>query len=191
MGCLLWKNFLYTILIIRILVLGGLVCGILLLLSSVFWLFKTLFKRLTWKEYFKRSLSAFGLFALILALCSLTYMSTNVPLMGTVNFFTVTFCIGTILFAVLSIAGFIMTIKRFGQIPNKWTKWYLLVTTTWLLCLVIFYFHYDWIGLRMWSYWQTEKKHCARQLSVCRVHRTCNERPVEFIRPEAEGRNFW
>jgi small-conductance mechanosensitive channel len=79
-------------------------------------------------------------------------MATNVPLMGTVNFFTLTFFIGTILFAVLCIAGFILTIKRFRQISNKWAKWYLLVTTTWLLALVIFYFHYDWIGLRMWSY---------------------------------------
>ncbi len=143
----------YTkILVTQILVLGGLVCGILLLLSSIFWLFKAIFKRLTWKEYFRRSLSGFGVLSLIIAFGSLAYMATNVSLMGTVNFFTVTFFIGTVLFAVLSIAGFILTIKRFGQITNKLTKWYLLVTTTWLLALVVFYFHYDWIGLRMWSY---------------------------------------
>ena len=140
------------ILIYRILVLGSLVCGILLFLSSIFWLFKAIFKKLSWKEYFKRSLSAFGVLSLIIAFASLAYLGTKVPLMGTVNFFTVTFCVGTILFAVLSIAGFIMTIKRFGQITSKWTKWYLLVTTTWLLTLVVFYFHYDWIGLRMWNY---------------------------------------
>ncbi|NOT94349.1 serine hydrolase domain-containing protein [Ferruginibacter sp.] len=143
----------YTkIFISRILVLGSLVCGILLLLSSIFWLFKAIFKKLSWKEYFKRSISAFGVLSLIIAFASLAYLGTKVPLMGTVNFYTVTFCIGTILFAVLSIAGFIMTIKRFRQITNKLTKWYLLVTTTWLLALVVFYFHYDWIGLRMWSY---------------------------------------
>lgn len=143
----------YTkILISRILVLGSLVCGILLLLSSIFWLFKAIFKRLPWKEYFIRSLSAFGVLSLIIAFGVLAYMATNVSLMGTVNFFTITFFIGTLLFAALSIAGFIMTIKRFGQITNKLTKWYLLVTTTWLLALVVFYFHYDWIGLRMWSY---------------------------------------
>ena len=140
-----WEYFAKTsfakVLLYRILVLGGLVCGILLFLSSIFWLFKTIFRRLTWIEYFKRSLSAFGLFSLIIAFGSLAYMSTNVPLMGTVNFFTVTFCIGTILFAVLSMAGFFMTIKRYRQIPNKWTKWYLLLTTTWLLSLVIFYFN--------------------------------------------------
>ncbi|MBK7808938.1 MAG: hypothetical protein IPJ51_22025 [Saprospiraceae bacterium] len=113
---------------------------------------KALFNKLSWKEYFKRSISTFGVLSLIIAFASLAYLGTKVQLMGTVNFYTVTFCIGTILFAVLSIAGFIMTIKRFGQITNKWTKWYLLVTTTWLICLVIFYFHYDWIGLRMWSY---------------------------------------
>lgn len=143
----------YTkILITRILVLGSLVCGILLLLSSIFWLFKAIFKRLTWKEYFKRSLSAFGVLSLIIAFGLLAYMATNVPLMGTINFFTITFFVGTILFAVLCIAGFILTIKRFEQITNKWTKWYLLVTTTWLLALVVFYFHYDWIGLKMWNY---------------------------------------
>ncbi|MEQ1624021.1 MAG: serine hydrolase domain-containing protein [Sediminibacterium sp.] len=143
----------YTkIIVTQILVLGGLVCGILLLLSSIFWLFKAIFKRLPWKEYFRRSLSAFGVLSLIIAFGTLAYMATNVSLMGTVNFFTITFFIGTLLFAVLSIAGFIMTIKRFGQITNKLTKWYLLVTTTWLLALVVFYFHYDWIGLRMWSY---------------------------------------
>jgi CubicO group peptidase (beta-lactamase class C family) len=140
------------ILIIRILVLGSLVCGILLLLSSIFWLFKAIFKRLTWKEYFRRSLSAFGVLSLIIAFGVLAYMATNVSLMGTANFFTITFFVGTLLFAVLGIAGFIMTIRRFRQITNKWTKWYLLITTTWLLTLVIFYFHYDWIGLRMWSY---------------------------------------
>jgi hypothetical protein len=143
----------YTkILITRILVLGSLICGILLFLSSIFWLFKAMFKRLFWKEYFRRSLSAFGVLSLIIAFGTLEYMATNVSLMGTVNFFTITFFIGTLLFAVLCITGFIMTIKRFGQITNKWTKWYLLVTTTWLLALVVFYFHYDWIGLRMWSY---------------------------------------
>jgi CubicO group peptidase (beta-lactamase class C family) len=143
----------YTkILVTQILVIGGLVCGILLLLSSIFWLFKAIFKRLTWKEYFRRSLSAFGVLSLIIAFGTLAYMATNVSLMGTVNFFTITFFIGTILFAVLSITGFVMSIKRFGQISNKLTKWYLLVTTTWLLALVGFYIHYDWIGLRMWSY---------------------------------------
>ncbi len=136
----------------RILVLGSLVCGILLLLSSIFWVFKAIFKRLTWKEYFTRNLSAFGVLSLIIAFGTLAYMATNVPLMGTVNLFTITFFSGTLLFALLGIAGFIMTIKRFGQITNKWTRWYLLVTTTWLLILVVFYFHYDWIGLRMWSY---------------------------------------
>lgn len=143
----------YTqILIIRILVLGGLVCGLLLLLSSIFWLFKTIFKRLSWIEYFKRSLSAFGVLSLIIAFGSLAFLATNVSLMGSVNIFTITFFIGTLLFALLSIAGFITTFKRFGQITNTWTKWYLLITTAWLLFLVIFYFHYDWIGLRMWSY---------------------------------------
>lgn len=143
----------YTkILISKILVLGSLVCGILLLLSSIFWLFKAIVKRLAWKECFRRSLSSFGVLSLIIAFGSLSYMATNVSLMGTVNFYTITFCIGTILFAVLSMAGFIMTIKKFRQITNKLTKWYLLVTTTWLLALVVFYFHYDWIGLRMWSY---------------------------------------
>jgi CubicO group peptidase (beta-lactamase class C family) len=143
----------YTkILITRILVLGSLVCGILLLFSSIFWLFKAIFKRLTWKEYFRRSLSAFGVLSLIIAFGSLAYMATNVSLMVSVNFFTITFFIGTLLFAILGIAGFIMTIRRFGQITDKLTKWYLLVTTTWLLALVVFYFHYDWIGLRMWSY---------------------------------------
>lgn len=143
----------YTkILITRVLVLGSLICGILLLLSSIFWLFKAIFKKLSWKEYFKRSLSAFGVLSLIIAFGTLAYMGTKVPLMGTVNFFTLTFFIGTILFAVLCIAGFIMAIKRFRQITNRWTSWYLLVTTTWLLALVIFFFHYDWIGLRMWSY---------------------------------------
>lgn len=140
------------ILVTQILVLGGLVCGILLLLSSIFWLFKAIYKRLPWKEYFRRSLSAFGVLSLIIAFGTLAYMATNVSQMGTVNFFTITFFIGTVLFAILSIAGFILTIKRFGQITNKLTKWYLLVTTTWLLALVVFYFHYDWIGLRMWSY---------------------------------------
>lgn len=140
------------ILIFRVLVLGSLVCGILLFLSSIFWLFKALFKKLSWTEYFRRSVSAFGVLSLILAFASLAYLGTKVPLMGTVNFYTVTFCIGTILFAFLSITGFIMTIKRFRNITNKWTKWYLLITTTWLLALVVFYFHYDWIGLRMWSY---------------------------------------
>jgi CubicO group peptidase (beta-lactamase class C family) len=143
----------YTkILVTQILVLGGLVCGILLLLSSIFWLFKTIFKRLPWKEYFKRNLSAFGVLFLIIAFGTLAYMSTNVSLMGTANLFTITFFIGTILFAVLSVAGFIITIKRFRKITNKWARWYLLITTTWLLALVVFYFHYDWIGLRMWSY---------------------------------------
>ncbi|MEP7255808.1 MAG: serine hydrolase, partial [Ferruginibacter sp.] len=143
----------YTkIVVTQILVLGGLVSGILLLLSSIFWLFQAIFKKLSWKEYFKRSLSAFGVLSLIIAFGTLAYMATNVSLMGTVNFFTITFFIGTILFAVLCIAGFILTIKRFRQITNKWTKWYLFVTTTWLLALVVFYFHYDWIGLRMWSY---------------------------------------
>ena len=143
----------YTkILVLRVLILGSLACGILLLLSSIFWLFKVIFKRLFWKEYFRRSLSAFGVLSLIIAFGTLAYMATNVSLMGTVNFFTITFFIGTSLFAVLCIAGFIMTIKRFRQITNKLTKWYLLVTTTWLLALVAFYFHYDWIGLRMWSY---------------------------------------
>ncbi len=146
------KTSFTKILVIRILVLGGLVCGILLLLSSIFWLFKAIFKKLSWKEYFKRSLSAFGVLSLIIAFGTLAYMETNVSLMGTVNFFTITFFIGTILFAVLCIAGFILTIKRFRQITNKWTMWYLFVTTTWLLALVVFYFHYDWIGLRMWSY---------------------------------------
>ncbi len=140
------------IVVTQILVLGGLFSGILLLLSSIFWLFKALFKRLTWNEYFKRSLSAFGVLSLILALATLAYMTTNVSLMTRVNFFTIAFFIGTILFAVFSIVGFILTIKRFRQITNKWTKWYLLITTTWLLALVVFYYHYDWIGLRMWSY---------------------------------------
>jgi CubicO group peptidase (beta-lactamase class C family) len=143
----------YTkILLTQILVIGGLVCGILLLLSSIFWLFKAIFKRLTWKEYIKRSLSVYGVLSLIIAFGSLAYMVTNVALLGTINFFTIIFFIGTILFAVLSITGFIMTIKRFRNITNKWAKWYLLITTTWLLALVIFFFHYDWIGLRMWSY---------------------------------------
>ncbi len=140
------------IMITRILVLGGLVCGLLLVLSSIFWLFKAIFKRLTWKEYFKRSLSAFGVLSLVAAFGSLAYLATNVPLMVNVNFFTLTFFIGTILFAVLSIAGFMVTVKRFGQLTNKWTKWYLLITTAWLLALVVFFFHYDWIGLRMWNY---------------------------------------
>jgi CubicO group peptidase (beta-lactamase class C family) len=143
----------YTqILIIRVLVLGGLVCGILLLLSSIFWLFKTIFKKLSWKEYLRRSLSAFGVLFLIIAFGSLVYMVTNVALLGTANLFTITFFIGTVLFAVLAVTGFIMTIKKNRNITNKWTKWYLVITTTWLLALVIFYFHYDWIGLRMWSY---------------------------------------
>jgi hypothetical protein len=143
----------YTkILIIRILVLGSLICGVLLLLSSIFWLFKAIFKKLSWKEYFTRSLSALGVLSFIMAFGMLAYMGTNVPLMGTVNFFTLTFFIGTILFSVLCMAGFIMILKRYRQITNKWTKWYLLVTTTWLLALVFFFFHYDWIGLRMWSY---------------------------------------
>jgi CubicO group peptidase (beta-lactamase class C family) len=151
-GAYFEKTSFAKVLLYRILVLGGLVCGILLFLSSIFWLIKALSNKLSWKEYFTKSISTFGVLSLIIAFASLAYLGTKVQLMGTVNFFTVTFCIGTILFAVLSIAGFIMTIKRFGQIPNKWTKWYLLVTTTWLICLVIFYFHYDWIGLRMWSY---------------------------------------
>ena len=143
----------YTkILLIRILVLGSLICGVLLLLSSIFWLFKAIFKKLSWKEYFTRSLSALGVLSFIMAFGMLAYMGTNVPLMGTVNFFTLTFFIGTILFSVLCIAGFIMILKRYRHITNKWTKWYLLVTTTWLLALVFFFFHYDWIGLRMWSY---------------------------------------
>ena len=140
------------ILINRILVLGSLVCGILLLISSIFWLFKAIFKRLSWKEYFRRSVSAFGVISLIIAFGLLAYMTTNIPLMGTINFFTITFFIGTILFAVLCIAGFIIAIKRVRQITNKWTKWYLLVTTTWLLVLVIFYLYYNWIGLKMWNY---------------------------------------
>ena len=140
------------ILVTRILVLGSLVCGILLILSSVFWLFRSIFKKLAWKEYFKRSLSAFGVLSLIIAFGALAYMATNVSLMGTVNLFTLIFFMGTLLFAVLSIAGFMLTIKRLGQITNKLTKWYLAVTSTWLLALVVFFFHYDWIGLRMWSY---------------------------------------
>lgn len=151
-GAYFEKTSFAKVLLYRILVLGGLVCGILLFLSSIFWLIKALFNKLSLKEYFKRSISTFGVLSLIMAFASLAYLGTKVQLMGTVNFFTVTFCIGTILFAVLSMAGFIMTIKRYRQIPDKWTKWYLLVTTTWLLSLVIFYFHYDWIGLRMWSY---------------------------------------
>ncbi len=143
----------YTkILVTKILILGSLVCGLLLFLSTLFWLFKALYKRLTWKEYYRRSLSGFAVLSLIIAFSSLAYMSANVPLMGTVNFFTITFFLGTILFAALCIAGFFMTIKRFGQIKNKFTKWYLLITTTWLLALVVFFYHYDWIGLRMWSY---------------------------------------
>ncbi|MBK7223193.1 MAG: serine hydrolase [Saprospiraceae bacterium] len=143
----------YTkILVTQILVLGGLVCGILLLLSSIFWLFKSMLNKLPWNEYFKRSLSSFGVLSLIIAFGALAYMSTNVSLMGTRNFFTITFYIGTIMFAILTVTGFIITIKRCGLITNKWTKWYLVVTTTWLLALVVFYFHYDWIGLKMWSY---------------------------------------
>ena len=56
----------YTkILINQILVLGGLVCGILLVISSLFWLIKAIMKKLTWKEYFIRSLSSFGVLSLI------------------------------------------------------------------------------------------------------------------------------
>lgn len=140
------------VLVTRVLVLGSLICGLLLLLSSIFWLFKAIFKRLTWKEYFTRSLSAFGVLSLLIAFCTLAYMATNVSLMGTMNFFSITFFIGTLLFAILCIAGFIVTIKRFERIANKWTKWYLAVTTSWLIVLVLFYYHYDWIGLKMWSY---------------------------------------
>ncbi|MBL0183883.1 MAG: beta-lactamase family protein [Chitinophagaceae bacterium] len=74
------------ILVTRILVLGGLACGLLLVLSSIFWLFKAIFKRLTWKEYFKRSLSAFGVLTLIIAFGTLAYIVTNVSVLGTVNF---------------------------------------------------------------------------------------------------------
>ena len=140
------------ILITRILVLGSLVCGILLLFSSIFWLFKAIYHKLSWKEYFGRSVSSFGVLSLIVAFGALAYMAENVSLMGTRNIFTITFFVGTLLFAALSVLGFVVTIKRFGQIANKIAKWYLLVTTTWLLALVFFYVHYDWIGLRMWSY---------------------------------------
>ena len=143
----------YTkILLTRILVMGSLFCGILLLLSSIFWLFWTVFKKITWKEFFKRSLSSFGMLFLLIAFASLAYLSTNVPLIGTVNVYTILFFIGTILFALLTVAGCLATIKRFSQISNKWTKWYLSITTTWLLGLVLFMYWYDWIGLRMWSY---------------------------------------
>ena len=140
------------ILVIRILVLGALVCGILLFLSSIFWLFLALFKKLPWKEFFKRSISSFGVLSFILAFGSLAYMATNVSLMGTVNFFTLTFFFGTVLFAILGIIGSLFTIIRFKNIKNIWTRWYLIITTTWLTALVVFYFHYGWVGLKMWSY---------------------------------------
>jgi CubicO group peptidase (beta-lactamase class C family) len=146
------KTSFTRVLIIRILVLGGLVCGVLLFLSSVFWLFMAIFKRLAWAEYFKRSWSALGVLSLVMALGSLLYLSSHVSLMGSINIFTLAFFIGTICFALLCVTGFSVTIQRFNRIPNKLNRWYLLTTTTWLLAVVIFYIHYGWIGVRMWSY---------------------------------------
>ncbi len=143
----------YTkILLTQIAVVGGLVSGILLLLSAIFWLFRAMFRKLTWKEFRIRSLSAFGVLWLAIAFGVLAYLSTHVSLMGSVNMFTLVFFLGTVMFALLSVAGFVMAVKWAGKTTNIWTRVYWLVTTGWLLALVAYFFHYGWIGIRMWSY---------------------------------------
>lgn len=140
------------IIIERILLFGSLFSAIALLITLIVWLFMALFKKLTWREWRTRSLSGFGVLFLFAAFGAFAYLGSNPTNIGSFNFLTAFYFIGTILFALLSIAGFIITIRRFKQIKSKWTRWYLVITSTWLLYLVFFFYHYDLLGLRMWAF---------------------------------------
>jgi CubicO group peptidase (beta-lactamase class C family) len=136
----------------RTLLFGSLFSAITLVLSFVVWLFMVIFRKLSWREWLIRNLSAIGVLFLFAAFGAFAYLGSNPINIGSFNFLTILYFTGTILFALLSIAGFISTIRRFRQIKNTWTKWYLAVTSTWLLYLVFFFYHYDLLGLRMWAY---------------------------------------
>lgn len=72
--------------------------------------------------------------------------------LGSVNVHTVIFYLGSVLFALLSLAACVQALRSFGWEMNRWARLQALAAATACLGVAAFLGHWGLIGLRMWDF---------------------------------------
>ncbi|HEX7964450.1 MAG TPA: serine hydrolase domain-containing protein [Gammaproteobacteria bacterium] len=72
--------------------------------------------------------------------------------LGSVNVHTVIFYLGSVLFALLSLAACVQALRSFGWEMNRWARWQALAAAVACLGVAAFLGHWGLIGLRMWNF---------------------------------------
>lgn len=119
--------------------------------AGLVWLVLALRRRLPRAQVLPRLLPLLAITALLAAVGAFASLASHLWDAGHVSLSTVLISAGPLAFAVFSLAGLLLTLRRFGQFRSRIVAWYLLLTYGALGWLAAALASYGWLSLGLWS----------------------------------------
>ena len=138
----------------RSMLFGALFLGAISIVLSVVWTILFLMKRMTGRELMGRSISTFAILSLMIMFTAfiLNVDLKNIHHFASVNGWTLTILIGSMLFPLLSFGALFRSIRVWKFTKSKILKFFQLTTAACLSYLAIDLAVYGWFAIKIWSY---------------------------------------
>ncbi|RSK43287.1 serine hydrolase domain-containing protein [Hymenobacter perfusus] len=120
-------------------------------LAGLVWLVMALRRRLPRAQVLPRLLPLLATTALLVAVAAFASLASHFWDAGHLSLTTGLIGVGPLAFAVFSLAGLLLTLRRFGQFRSRAVAWYLLLTYGALGWLAATLATYGWLSLHLWS----------------------------------------
>jgi CubicO group peptidase (beta-lactamase class C family) len=138
----------------RAIVFGAIFLGGIAIILSAVWTVLFLMKRIRGRELVSRCISTFAVlsFLLIVTPFVLSFDLKNIQRFSSMNGWTLTIFVGSILFPLLSFWSLYRSVRLWKFRKSVMLKSFLIVTSVCLSCFAIYLAEYGWFAIRIWSY---------------------------------------
>ncbi len=120
-------------------------------IAGLIWIIYALRKQLPRPQLLPRLLPLLATVALIVVVFALVSLGGNVAAAGRISFESVLLFVAPLAFAVLTLWGLVLTVRRFRLFRSRVVAWYLLLTYGALGLIATVLGSYGWLGLQLWS----------------------------------------
>ncbi len=143
-----------TLNIQRSILLGALFLGTVSIILSVIWTVLFLMSRMTGREVIGRSISTFAVLSFIMMVTPfiLSVDLRNIHNLSSMNGWTITILVGSMLFPLLSFWSLYRSISVWRLTKSKILKSFLLLTSACLSYFAIYLAVYGWFAIKIWTY---------------------------------------
>jgi CubicO group peptidase (beta-lactamase class C family) len=138
----------------RSVILSALFFGAISIIMSIVWTILFFMKRMTFRELMGRSISSFAILQLsIMFMIFIRNVNLkNIPNLASMNGWTLTIFICSILFPLLSFWGLYRSLRIWKFTKNKVLKSFMVITSICLSYLAIYLAVYGWFAIKIWNY---------------------------------------